>query len=174
MLSPGFASLNNMLQLAKLASFIGIVAIGQTLVILTGGIDLSVAWTLTGAAFAFTTIDQGRTERISRRSRVRLAVGVVIGLANGFGVARLRIAPIVMTLAMNSIVQGRRWSRYQRLAARRARLLRGVAVGSVGPLPSMVLLGRLDAHGRGCVNYTGGAGGYSALARARSSAPFRH
>lgn len=43
MLSPGYASTANMLQLLKLSSFLGIISIGQTLVILAGGIDLSVA-----------------------------------------------------------------------------------------------------------------------------------
>lgn len=46
-LSPGYASAANMLQLLKLSSFLGIVSIGQTLVIPAGGIDLSVAWVLT-------------------------------------------------------------------------------------------------------------------------------
>jgi ribose transport system permease protein len=155
-LSPGFASLNNMLQLAKLASFMGIVAIGQTLVILTGGIDLSVAWTLTGAAFAFTTIDQGQTERIPQAIAGALAVGVVIGLANGFGVARLRIAPIVMTLAMNSIVQGLTLVATSGSPLGVPDLLRSVAVGSVGPVPSMVLVwGALTLMVVMAINYTG-------------------
>ncbi len=139
-LSPGFASLNNMLQLAKLASFMGIVAIGQTLVILTGGIDLSVAWTLTGAAFAFTTIDQGDAARIPEALVGALAVGVVTGLLNGFGVARLRIAPIVMTLAMNSIMQGLTLVATSGSPLGVPDLVRNIAVGSIGPVPSMVVL----------------------------------
>src|ERR1700721_2627338 len=49
-LAPGFAAPNSLLQLLKLASFMGIVAIGQTLVMLPSRIDLSAAWTLTAAA----------------------------------------------------------------------------------------------------------------------------
>ena len=66
-LSPGYASAANMLQLLKLSSFLGIVSIGQTLVILAGGIDLSVAWVLTGAAFAFTTVTRGQNRGDSGR-----------------------------------------------------------------------------------------------------------
>jgi ribose transport system permease protein len=139
-LSPRFASLNNMMQLAKLASFMGIVAIGQTIVILTGGIDLSVAWTLTGAAFAFTTIDQGMAARIPEAAAGALAVGVAIGLINGIGVAKLRVAPIVMTLAMNSILQGLTLVCTSGSPLGVPAVLRRIAVGSVGPVPTMVIV----------------------------------
>ena len=49
-LAPGFATAPNVLQLLKIGAFLGLVALGQTLVMLVGGIDLSVAWTLTGSA----------------------------------------------------------------------------------------------------------------------------
>ena len=83
-LSPGYASAANMLQLLKLSSFLGIVSIGQTLVILAGGIDLSVAWVLTGAAFALTTVTRGQNSGI--------LTGLLAALAVGAGVAKLRIS----------------------------------------------------------------------------------
>ena len=67
-LAPGFATVANMLQLAKLASFLGLAAIGQTIVMLTGGIDLSIAWVLTASAVVFTGVCDGRTP-ISRPPR---------------------------------------------------------------------------------------------------------
>ena len=59
-LAPGFASAGNILQLLKLASFLGLVALGQTMVMLVGGIDLSIAWVLTASAVVFTSICAGQ------------------------------------------------------------------------------------------------------------------
>src|SRR5918998_1281888 len=48
--APGFVSASNLSQQFVLASYLGVIAGGQTLVILTGGIDLSIAWNLNLAA----------------------------------------------------------------------------------------------------------------------------
>lgn len=139
-LSPGYASAANMLQLLKLSSFLGIVSIGQTLVILAGGIDLSVAWVLTGAAFAFTTVTRGQNSGILTGLLAALAVGAGVGAANGVGVAKLRISPIVMTLATNSIMQGGTLVVTSGSPLGVPDLVRATAAGSVGPLPTMTLI----------------------------------
>jgi ribose transport system permease protein len=139
-LSPGYASAANMLQLLKLSSFLGIVSIGQTLVILAGGIDLSVAWVLTGAAFAFTTVTRGQNSGILAGLLAALAVGAGVGAVNGIGVAKLRISPIVMTLATNSIMQGGTLVVTSGSPLGVPNLVRTVATGSVGPLPTMTLI----------------------------------
>ena len=105
-MAPGFASASNILQLLKLASFLGLVALGQTIVMLVGGIDLSIAWVLTGSAVVFTRICAGQDANMLPAAAAAIAVGLVTGLINGFGVVKLRIAPIVMTLAMNNIMLG--------------------------------------------------------------------
>lgn len=141
LLAPGFATAANVLQLLKLSSFLGIAAIGETLVILTGGIDLSIAWVLAGAAVVFTDLCGGRNDHLLVATLAALAVGGVAGLLNGIGVAKLRISPIVMTLAMNNIVQGAAlvYTGGTPLGTSPG-LLRAVAAGSVGPIPSMVIL----------------------------------
>jgi ribose transport system permease protein len=139
-LSPGYASAANMLQLLKLSSFLGIVSIGQTLVILAGGIDLSVAWVLTGAAFAFTTVTRGQNSGILTGLLAALAVGAGVGAVNGVGVAKLRISPIVMTLATNSIMQGGTLVVTSGSPLGVPDLVRATATGSVGPLPTMTLI----------------------------------
>lgn len=105
-LAPGFISANNILQLLKIASFLGLVALGQTLVMLVGGIDLSVAWTLTGSALVFTAACAGQDANSPIAVAAALAVGLVVGLVNGIGIVKLKISPIVMTLAMNNIMLG--------------------------------------------------------------------
>ncbi|MGH7189551.1 MAG: ABC transporter permease, partial [Acetobacteraceae bacterium] len=105
-LAPGFLSLGNVMRLAELAGFLGIVAIGETLVILTGGIDLSIAWVVTGAACVFTKLSAGHNGMLPESVAAALAIGLVAGLINGVGIAKFRISPIVMTLGMNNIMQG--------------------------------------------------------------------
>src|SRR5207253_6882101 len=77
------------------AAPLGIVAAGQTLVMLTGGIDLSVAASITAAAYVAAT--QSYYGSI-RAVMLALAVGLLIGLANGIGVAVFRVQPLIMTL----------------------------------------------------------------------------
>src|SRR5512142_3363081 len=60
---PGFLQLTNIGQLLLLASFVGIVAAGQTFVILIGGIDLSVPWALNSMAVLLTTMSLGHDSR---------------------------------------------------------------------------------------------------------------
>jgi ribose transport system permease protein len=69
-------------------------------VILLGHIDLSIPWTLTAAAMMATTV--GGEWAIP----TGIAVGVIIGLANGFGVAYLRIPSMIFTLGVDSVMRG--------------------------------------------------------------------
>ena len=86
------------------AAPLGILAAGQTMVMLTGGIDLSVVSVATGSAFLMTTL----TLRIGDGWSVvvGLALGFVVGLINGVGVAVLRVQPLVMTLGTGLMTQG--------------------------------------------------------------------
>jgi ribose transport system permease protein len=105
---PGFLSLGNLRQQLVLATFLGTVAAGQTLVILTGGIDLSVAWNLNFAAILFTQVIGGSTDpwTIAGATALALLAGAGVGLVNGLGVAILRIPSLVMTLGMNTVMLG--------------------------------------------------------------------
>ncbi len=104
--SPGFANPANVGTLIIGASFIGIVAIGQTMVIIGGGIDLSVPWTLTGAGMFVTSLSRSDDTALLWAVPLCLAFGAFVGTVNGVGIARLGIPPIVMTLSMNVVLQG--------------------------------------------------------------------
>jgi ribose transport system permease protein len=86
------------------AAPLGILAAGQTLVMLTGGIDLSVVSVATGSAFLMTTttLQVGTAWSLA----VGIALGVVVGLINGVGIAVLRVQPLVMTLGTGLMTQG--------------------------------------------------------------------
>ncbi|SDA94415.1 ABC transporter permease [Mesorhizobium qingshengii] len=104
--SPGFLSVSNMRSTVVLAAFAGIVALGQTFVIIGGGIDLSVPWVLNSAAIVMALLCGGQDLPLVWVMPLLLAGGAFIGLINGVGVAQFGVPPIIMTLATNVILQG--------------------------------------------------------------------
>jgi len=85
------------------AAVLGLIAAGQTLVMLTGGVDLSVATTATAGAFMISRFGtHGSPEAIV----VALAVGLGIGLVNGIGIAVFRVNALIMTLGVSTITLG--------------------------------------------------------------------
>lgn len=85
------------------AAILALLAAGQTLVVLTGGIDLSVATTATAAAFMVAGF---ATDGTSLSIAVALLVGLGIGIANGIGVGLFRVNPLVMTLGISTLTLG--------------------------------------------------------------------
>ena len=85
------------------AAILGLIAAGQTLVMLTGGVDLSVATTATTGAFMISSFaHHGAATAII----VALAAGLGIGIVNGIGVAIFRVNPLIMTLGISSVTLG--------------------------------------------------------------------
>jgi ribose transport system permease protein len=103
---PSFVQPENLATLLLLASFIGIAAAGQTFVVLIGGIDLSVPWVLNAMAILLTTLSLGENTRAWWAVPLALAAGLVAGAVNGLGIVLFDIPPVVMTLAMNGIMEG--------------------------------------------------------------------
>jgi len=105
---PGFASYGQAMNILRLAAFLGIVAAGQTLVIISGGegIDLSVGAMITLGAILVFRIGDGQNEQALLALAIALGVGLLIGAVNGLGITLLGIPPLVMTLGMAGVVQG--------------------------------------------------------------------
>jgi ribose transport system permease protein len=104
--SRGFGSVGHLRYLLELAAVIGIVAAGQTLVMIGGGIDLSVGAIVTVSAVGVPLLSwPSEPSGISAVMAVLLIAGV-IGLVNGAGVVFLRVHPMIMTLAMATLLQG--------------------------------------------------------------------
>ena len=93
-------------SLLVLSSFLLILSLGQGSVILTGGLDLSVPWTIALCGILLAGTVNGHNGPLLYALPMVLAVGALIGFVNGFGIAMLGISPVVMTLAMNGILQG--------------------------------------------------------------------
>ena len=105
---PGFINANQAVNILRLASLLGIVAAGQTLVIISGGegIDLSVGSVVTLGAILTFRFSNGQSEWLLWGLVTALAAGALVGLVNGLGIVFLRIPPLVMTLGMAGVVQG--------------------------------------------------------------------
>ena len=99
--SPGYMSTERVGTILQFSAPLAFLAAGQTLVMLTAGIDLSVAATATAAAY----IMAGQASRGTATAlAIALLVGLVVGLVNGIGVGIFRVNPLIMTLGMASIV----------------------------------------------------------------------
>ncbi len=105
-LKPGFASGSGIQQILQISSFVGLVAAGQTFVILVGGIDLSVPWVLNAAAIVLVAQSAGSDSGLPLAIVLALALGLACGIVNGLGIALLGVPAVVMTLGMNGIIQG--------------------------------------------------------------------
>jgi ribose transport system permease protein len=103
--TPSFASGNNIANLLRQGSMIAIMAVGQTFVIITGGIDLSV-----GAVVGFATVVVAMMINagfpIWVAILVTLLVGVAIGMFHGFGIVRMGLPPFIITLATLTSLRG--------------------------------------------------------------------
>ncbi len=104
--ASGFASYDHVRTILITASFIGLVGVGQTLCMLTGGIDLSIPSNLAGAAVLTAFLANGSNASLVWIIPLVIGLGAVVGLINGLGVAYAGVPPIIMTLGMNSAIQG--------------------------------------------------------------------
>ena len=103
---PGFARLSHIRTVFLESALIGIVALGQTLVVITGGIDLSVAWMMTIGAYMVSNLVNSSNANLVWGIPLMLVVTFGLGAINGFCISCLRVPAIVMTLGMNIIHQG--------------------------------------------------------------------
>ena len=102
-IQPNYFSWEYINTMVLMASILGIIAIGQTLVILTGGIDMTIQYSLTLACCIISAFNQdGHTV-----GGMLFAVGLctLIGFINGCGISLIGIPAIIMTNAMNYILK---------------------------------------------------------------------
>jgi len=103
---PSFATARNMEMIARQTTIVGVAALGMTMVIISGGIDLSV-----GSIVALSTVVIAWLLRYTGVSPLTAAVGGVaaaafFGLVSGMLITRLRVVPFIVTLGMMLVVRG--------------------------------------------------------------------
>ncbi|MCU0512257.1 MAG: ABC transporter permease [Anaerolineae bacterium] len=108
LINPAFVNVDQAVNIVRLAAFLGIIAAGQTLVIISGkeGIDLSAGAIVTLAAILVFRITDGQNELIPLALLLALLAGAAVGAVNGAGITLIGVPPLVMTLGMAGVVQG--------------------------------------------------------------------
>jgi len=104
-LAPQFASIENLVNVALSIAVIGILAVGMTFIILTGGIDLSIGSVAALAGVVAALVTQ-HTEIASLGFAAALGIGLASGAFNGVIVAYFRVPSFVVTLAVLTIARG--------------------------------------------------------------------
>lgn len=104
LVSEPFASSDNIFNVSRNFAFIGLIALGQTAVIATGGIDLSVG-SVMGLAGTVTGLVLGGGQPLVLAAAAGLGCALLCGLVNGVLVGYLRLSPFVVTLGMLSIAR---------------------------------------------------------------------
>jgi ribose transport system permease protein len=99
--NPGYFN-----SLVVLASFLAVLALGQGAAILTGGLDLALPWMIGLCGILVAGLVRGSDEVALWAVPLGLVLGTALGALNGAGIVLLGLPPIVMTLAMNGILQG--------------------------------------------------------------------
>ncbi len=102
--SDYFLQVDNVLNVLRQISIVGVLALGMTFVIITAGIDLSVGSML--SVVVVYTANTVQTNGVTAGVLMALGLGCLFGLINGLGVAFGRIQPFVMTLGMLAFAKG--------------------------------------------------------------------
>ncbi len=140
LLSPAFYKFSNVLNVLRAAAVLGVVSIGQTVVILGGGIDLSVGATMGTVAIAVSEITGGKDDSVAVAILVCLAIGAVVGLLNGLLIAKRNIPPFVATLGMLIFVEGARFAWTKGIISGRPAPFVRVLASIIGPVPVPVVI----------------------------------
>ncbi|HKM44122.1 MAG TPA: hypothetical protein VJY12_01535, partial [Dysgonamonadaceae bacterium] len=102
---PHFYSINNLLNVMRQSSVVGICAIGTTLVVIILGIDLSI-----GGVLSFTAMICGQlmlsNVGILISALIALVVGIIFGVFNGILIAKIDVPPFIATLAVGKVASG--------------------------------------------------------------------
>ena len=106
LLAPHFLSLSNLSQVATLAAIIAIAAVGESMVIITKNVDLSVESTIGLVAFVVADVLRQKALPVPMAWLVGVGLGLVLGMANGAIITLLRVPSLVATLGTLSIFRG--------------------------------------------------------------------
>ncbi len=135
-----FVTIDNLTSMLVRSVALGIVAAGQTVVILAGSLDLSVAYLISVAALISSLIMNGDPNRMVVAVLVVLGIGVVVGLANGLLVTKLRVNAFIATLGVGLILRGLLNAAFDNFAGKVAPQFEVLGYGALGPIPLSVIL----------------------------------
>jgi len=135
---PAFLTTKHILSITHDSSILGLASIGQTLVILTGGIDLSLGSTMLIVDAVGAKLFGG--ENILYPLFICLSIGILIGTINGLGIAFLKIPPFIMTLGTMIITTGAVFIYTPTPSGFAAPVLRYLSTSEVKNIPILILI----------------------------------
>ena len=137
--APAFFNPTNLKSVSIQVAVLGVVAIGQTLVLLNRSIDMSVSAVLALGAVIVVQTEAGNSIGVSLLQA--FGVAALIGLANGFLVAKRHVPPFVATFGMLVFVQGARLAYTKGQASGTVPdLLRAISIEPLGPVPAALVV----------------------------------
>jgi ribose transport system permease protein len=137
----GYADIANIKVLSISIAILGLTALGQTFPILTGGMDLSIPWTFCIGGYLCAAVSQGTNGNLIFAVPLVLLVGLLMGLFNGYGIAYVGIAPVIMTMASNIIFQGLLLGITGGTPGGKIpSLIKHISTGSIGPVSMLFIL----------------------------------
>ncbi len=138
--SERFLTARNLTNVARQSAFLGIVALGQMLVILTAGIDLSVGSLVKVSILVSAIIMNGESSNLFLAIVATLGLGVLVGLIHGLLINELRIAPFIVTLASMVILRGVGLSISTSPVGKASREFIMFYVQKIGPVPIIAFM----------------------------------
>jgi ribose/xylose/arabinose/galactoside ABC-type transport system permease subunit len=141
LIAEPFLSTRNLTNVLRQMIPLGIVAVGQTLVILLAGVDLAVAATISMANTALMGIVAGQAANVPMAIGIVLGIGLLIGLINGLIIVATGVPALIVTLGTASIVTGITFLYTdQSNFGEPADVMNDIGFGSVGPVPILFFL----------------------------------
>jgi len=135
-----FLTLSNVVNMLQRSVALGIVSVGQTIAILAGSLDLSVAYVISLASLLAATTMDGADANIVPGVALVLAMGVGVGLANGLIITKLRVNAFIATLGMALILRGYIESRWDGPSGAIPESFQTFGYTRFGPIPLSIFL----------------------------------
>ncbi|MEH0937724.1 ABC transporter permease [Micromonospora psammae] len=135
-----FMTVENLQNMAVRSVALGLVAVGQTIVLIGGSLDLSVAYMVSVTAVGASFVMQGDPDRMALGVAVTLVLGVVVGLVNGLIVTGLRVNAFIATLGTSLVMSGILNALFTNFTGAVPRQFQGLGYQALGPVPVAVLL----------------------------------
>jgi ribose transport system permease protein len=138
--SESFLNKYNLTSIIRHAAALGIVSMGQAMVMIGGGLDISVGSMVSLTTILAALLMNGSDAMIPAAVMACLGAGMIVGILNGIAVVKLKIVPFIATLGMMSVVHGVVLLIAHGPVGSVGKAFRFISRGSVGPFPSALLI----------------------------------
>jgi ribose transport system permease protein len=129
-----------MLNIVVRSVALGIVAVGQSLVIIGSSLDLSVAYTISITAVMSSYLMQGKAANVPMAILEVFGIGLLIGLINGLTITKLHVNPFIATLGTSLIIKGIINATFSNYTGSVPQSFEYLAYGTIGPVPVSIII----------------------------------